>query len=204
MAANEQLFRSFILGLRSNVVASYRSPLIIDWALSPDLHLDDCVKRGCIEEPRAKYLDSWASTFWDALRVNPARKVFRKSLHRGASGKAFGFLGVNLLGRFAREPSPDSVSEKLQAELHSHQDHRDFLWSDVHPQPNVDYIRRRIAKAVQVKPWDFRFVHRLLDGTAFSPTAFVCPPPTDGAAFSTSGQAGPGGGRRPRPGLRTS
>ena len=79
MAANEQLFRSFILGLRSNVVASYRSPLIIDWALSPDLHLDDCVKRGCIEEPRAKYLDSWASTFWDALRVNPARIVFRKS-----------------------------------------------------------------------------------------------------------------------------
>ena len=31
------------------------------------------------------------------------------------------------------------------------------MWSDVQPQPNFDYIKKRIAKAINVKATDFRF-----------------------------------------------
>ena len=31
------------------------------------------------------------------------------------------------------------------------------MWSDVQPQPNFDYVKKRIAKAVNVKASDFRF-----------------------------------------------
>ena len=31
------------------------------------------------------------------------------------------------------------------------------MWSDVQPQPNFDYVKKRIAKAINVKASDFRF-----------------------------------------------
>ena len=37
------------------------------------------------------------------------------------------------------------------------------MWSDVQPQPNFDYIKKRIAKAINVKATDFRFKKKTAD-----------------------------------------
>ena len=105
-------------------VRGYVSSRHVDTRALKNVHLEDCVQRGCIEGHRMKYLNSWASTFSGTLRVHPPRAG-----QRTQNGDRFRMI----------------------------HEFEFFLWSDLRTQPDFEYIKGRIARAVQVHPSGLRF-----------------------------------------------